>query len=397
MKILLTSDVLYPSQHGGFAASVYFLAKALAKHSDIEVYVLTTDFDIKKGTVPTDRWIKKENINLYYMSVPKFNRIFKLSLYFLINRGRIDKIINKIDFDIVHLNSFFSYITHHVAGYAVKRDKKVVISPHGELFSNPLLIKSFKKNLFFKLKSVKAMLSGSNTFHFTSIEEKSAFKKFLTKFNIVKQNKEISVIPNIADDSIFEIPKKRDCDYNFKYILFLGRISRIKNIEMLIKAFSNIKKDDLKLIIAGETGEDPYYSKELKQLVNELSLDSRIIFTEKRVLDGDKRALYQNAEATVLCSHSENFGMVVIESLAQKTPVIAVKTTPWEGLESHRCGFWIDKDENSLKLAIEKVLSLTDSEKNQFASNAFKYAKEFSAKKLSDRYREMYNEITNMK
>lgn len=393
MKILLASDVLYPSQHGGFAASVYSLAKALSKYDDIEVYVVTTSLDIKKKDIVLNRWIKQDNINLYYMKIPDFKRIFILSLYFFLKRKKIKEVLDSIDFDIVHLNSFFSYLTHYVAEYAALKNKKIIISPHGELFSTSLSIKSFKKKIFFKFKSVKNKVSSANYFHFTSVEEQESFKNLIKRFNIDKSLNEMFVIPNIADDSIFVEPENTMNKYHFKYFLFLGRISRIKNIEMLIKAFSELKKDDIKLIVAGWSSEDTAYSNELKLLVKKLNIDLKVIFTEKRVLDDEKRALYQNAEATILCSHSENFGMVVIESLAQKTPVIAVKTTPWEGLESHKCGFWIEKDENSLKLAMEKMLSLTDDEKNEFALNSLEYAKSFSSDTLADKYKKAYFNI----
>ncbi len=396
MKILFVTDAFYPSQSGGFAISVYFLAKALAQYEDIEIYVLTTNFDIKNSDIPVNRWVRRENINVYYINVPDFKKIFNISLYFLFNRNKIRKILDSIDFDIVNLNSFFSYLTHYIAEYAASKNKQIIISPHGEFFSAPLSIKSFKKSLFFKLKSVKDKISSANYFHFTSIEEENAFKNFIKNFNIDKPDNEMFILPNIVDDSIFKTPQKRISDYNFRYILFLGRISRIKNIEMLIKAFSDIKKDNLKLVIAGWTGEDSPYSNELKQLVKDFSLDSDVVFTEKRVVDDEKRALYQNAEATILCSHSENFGMVVLESLAQKTPVIAVKTTPWEGLESHKCGFWIEKDEISLKLAIEKVLSLTDAEKVELSLNALEYAKTFSSSKLAGAYKNTFMQIENM-
>jgi glycosyltransferase involved in cell wall biosynthesis len=59
----------------------------------------------------------------------------------------------------------------------------------------------------------------------------------------------------------------------------------------------------------------------------------------------------------VLPSKSENFGMVVAEALAARTPVITTKGAPWQELETHRCGWWIDMGVESLIEALEKAMS----------------------------------------
>ena len=66
----------------------------------------------------------------------------------------------------------------------------------------------------------------------------------------------------------------------------------------------------------------------------------------------EKYKLYANAYFSILVSHSENFGNVVIEALSQGTPVIASKGTPWEQL-AEKAGFWIDNDENSIACCID--------------------------------------------
>jgi glycosyltransferase involved in cell wall biosynthesis len=65
----------------------------------------------------------------------------------------------------------------------------------------------------------------------------------------------------------------------------------------------------------------------------------------------------RSGDVMVLPTYSENFGIVVAESLAVGVPVITTKGTPWEELNTTNCGWWIDLSELNLKKAIEKVIT----------------------------------------
>ncbi len=54
-------------------------------------------------------------------------------------------------------------------------------------------------------------------------------------------------------------------------------------------------------------------------------------------------------------SFSENFGMVVAESLATGVPVIVSKGAPWSEIEKHGCGLWVGTDPDCLVEAIKHI------------------------------------------
>ncbi len=70
------------------------------------------------------------------------------------------------------------------------------------------------------------------------------------------------------------------------------------------------------------------------------------------------------ASLNVLCapSHQENFGMSIAEGLLAGTPVIASKGTPWEELDTRRCGWWRDNSPAALAAALEEAFNLTPEE-----------------------------------
>ena len=70
-----------------------------------------------------------------------------------------------------------------------------------------------------------------------------------------------------------------------------------------------------------------------------------------------------DADLFVLPSLSENFGSVVIESLAQQTPVITTKETPWDELPRVGCGWWVDAGVEPLAETLKEAISLSDQER----------------------------------
>ncbi len=60
----------------------------------------------------------------------------------------------------------------------------------------------------------------------------------------------------------------------------------------------------------------------------------------------------------ISASASENFGIAIAEALSSCVPVICTKGTPWESVQSEKCGWWIDDDIESIDLALTEALSL---------------------------------------
>jgi glycosyltransferase involved in cell wall biosynthesis len=176
-------------------------------------------------------------------------------------------------------------------------------------------------------------------------------------------NYRICVIPNgieIENISIKSSWKKT------KTILYLSRIHPKKGIELLIDAIARIK-DVLvgyKIIVAGEG--DIHYIQSLKNRIQEQNVESVFDFVGG-VYGETKWALFQKADIFILPTYSENFGIVVAEALASGTPVIASKGAPWQELNTHRCGWWIDNDINTIAKTLKEAVALPEEEYRQMS------------------------------
>ncbi len=90
----------------------------------------------------------------------------------------------------------------------------------------------------------------------------------------------------------------------------------------------------------------------------------------------DKLAAYHRADLFVLPTYSENFGIVVAETMACGIPVITTKGTPWEELNTNNAGWWIDIGATPLAEALQKALQTSEAERLQMRQNGRKLVEE---------------------
>jgi len=127
---------------------------------------------------------------------------------------------------------------------------------------------------------------------------------------------DIEVVPNGVKLSDYDLPNLESL-HDFPYLLYLGRISWKKRIDLLIKAMPNINFK-FKLIIAGNDDEGERLK--LEETVRELNLSDRVKFVG--FIEGsEKTRIIKNSSLLTLPSENENFGNVILEAWACRKPV----------------------------------------------------------------------------
>lgn len=155
-----------------------------------------------------------------------------------------------------------------------------------------------------------------------------------------------------------------------RLFLFLSRIHVKKGCDLLLKAFATVAAKDpaLHLVMAGPCADS--YLAELKTLAEQLGISERVSWIG--MVRGDQKwGAFCAAEAFVLTSHQENFGIAVAESLACGLPVlISNQVNIWREIEADHAGFAEpDTIEGSTRL-LEKWMQLSPVERQQMADNA---------------------------
>ncbi|WP_242155169.1 glycosyltransferase family 4 protein [Aestuariivivens sediminis] len=164
------------------------------------------------------------------------------------------------------------------------------------------------------------------------------------------KNLDIRVVPLGVDTSLFKPSESKPKDLR---LLYVGRISRLKQIEKAIEAIVYIKSEqrvDCHLTIIGFISDTGYYQ-ELKKMVELNALHDCVTFMGP-LNQKDLIPYYQNASLLLLPSKHESFGMVMIEAMACGTPVVALKNTggPDEIIESGVNGYLCSPEDYSVEV-----------------------------------------------
>lgn len=136
----------------------------------------------------------------------------------------------------------------------------------------------------------------------------------------------------------------------FKFVS-VGSLNHWKAFDILVKSFAGIKNRDTELYIIGD-GED---RSTIEGLIHNFNLSGRVHLLGRL----DKEAIIQRlseADAFVLPSRGETFGVAYVEALAMGLPVIATRCGGPESFMTDECGLMVDVDDvEGLTVAMDKL------------------------------------------
>ena len=213
-----------------------------------------------------------------------------------------------------------------------------IIFPHGMLdpwFKEKYPIKHIKKQVYWWLKQGK-IIKQAKTVCYTTEEERRLAQSTFWPYCCEEKVTGLGVRnpPNpISSEQL--LTKKFPQLRGKRILLYLGRLHPKKGLDMLLRSFSGMSDENDCLIIAGPlNAKDPFQ----QSLLAESSNKANILWTG--MLKGSlKWQALKQAEALILPSHQENFGMVVAEALSVGTPVfITDKVNLWREVESYGAG-----------------------------------------------------------
>ncbi len=160
-----------------------------------------------------------------------------------------------------------------------------------------------------------------------------------------------------------------------KFILYIGRLSKMKNIKSLLKAFSLIgDKIDHNLVIVGDN--ETTLETEMKLAGLSAEIKKRVIFKQD-IDEESKCALMKNASLLVFASLYEGFGLPPLEAMACGCPVIVSDNSSLPEVCGEAAYYVNPENPSDISDAIITVLN-NNTLRNELINNGLKRAKQFS-------------------
>jgi glycosyltransferase involved in cell wall biosynthesis len=294
------------------------------------------------------------------------------------------------EFDVVLVQGIWQYTSFAVWRALHKTDTPYFVFPHGMLdpwFKRTYPLKHVKKLLYWPWAEYRVLRDAAAVL-FTSEEERRLARE---SFSLYRCNEKVvnygttGPPPDLEaarEEFLTRFPQLR----GKRLLLFLGRMHEKKGCDLLIRAFLDLhrsgRSDQALHLVMGGPSADQAYLQHLHHLAGSIEGDGgmAIPVTFTGMLDGPlKWGAFAAAEAFILPSHQENFGIAVAESLACGTPVlISNKVNIWREIVEDGAGLADEDDAAGTARLIDRWLVMPETERERMRENARKcFARRF--------------------
>jgi glycosyltransferase involved in cell wall biosynthesis len=352
MRILHVNPSLNPADGGPPEATRTLTAALLAQGHAVEIATLDAPDSPWLGSFPCTVHALGPGRFGKYRYCPAFPRWLEA---------------NATDFDIVVVHGIFQY--HALATRAVLRrlGRPYVLFIHGALdpwFKRRYPLKHAKKWLYWPWGDYRVVRDAARVLLTTDEERLLARQSFwLYRANETVVSFGTADPPPEANGEQVRLfhaafPALR----NRRFLLFLSRIDEKKGCRLLLESFARVAHQDPELLLVMAGPNSSGLRPGLEHLATAHGIHDRIVWTGT-VNGAAKWGAYRAAEAFVLTSHSENFGIVVAEALACGTPVlISKRVNIWREVVSAKAGLVADDElEASMSMLTDWMTRDTDS------------------------------------
>jgi len=356
LKILQLVHTLDPSV-GGVAASVLALSRGLARRGHrLDIVVLDDS---------ASPWLADIALPIHALGAGLTSYRYSSKLLpWLKKQGG--------DYDRVIVNGIWQYLSFAAWRRYAGSSIPYYVFPHGMLdpwFKETFPLKHLKKWLYWPWAEYRVLRNAAAVI-FTSEEERSQARKSFWLYRCREKVSPLGVeAPPISSNAKSEFLSRYPQLQNTRIFLFLGRLHPKKGCDMLLEAFAQMRSNDsISLILAGP--DQVGWESDLRRQVTRLNLTNRIVFTG--MLEGPmKQGAFANAEAFVLPSHQENFGISVVEALAARVPVlISNRVNIWREIEADRAGYVESDDLAGTTRLLQRWIGTAPAEREMVRENA---------------------------
>jgi glycosyltransferase involved in cell wall biosynthesis len=343
---------------GGVTRAVISLSKGLQQRG-VQIEIVASD-------KPESPWLSDQSLTVHALGQGLTGYHYSRALpKWLKEHG------DRFDCVIVH-----GILQHHSFAVWQRFHRTAIpyfVFPHGMLdpwFKRTFPLKHLKKWLYWPWADYRVLRDAAAVI-FTSEEERSRARQ---SFWLYRAKEKISPLgieeprptgPQAGHLFLAKFPEIE----KMRMLLFLGRIHPKKGCDLAIDALPrHASGEPVSLVIAGP--DQVGWTRQLRERVARMDVSPHVTFAG--MLEGPlKRGAFENADAFILPSHQENFGVSVIEALSFGVPVlISNQVNIWREIAADHAGYVEPDDLAGTTRLIERWLHTSPDEQNLMRVNA---------------------------
>ena len=255
-------------------------------------------------------------------------------------------------FDVVHIVGMYETIGAAVSLFASLCGVPYVLEPSGMLVP---ILRSFRKKAVYNALVGRQMAMQAQRVIATSDREATGIAEYGVREDkvVIRRNgvdlHEFETLPRYG-----QLRAKLGIASDAYVFLYLGRVCPIKQIEVLIDAFAQLRRPDSWLLVVGPDEKDGY-QEFLKDVAARTGISARIRFTGP-LYQQEKLEALVDADQFVMPSESESWGNAAAEAIAAGTPVIVTDRCGLAPFIRNRVGLVVPGNTTDIKCAMSKLM-----------------------------------------
>jgi glycosyltransferase involved in cell wall biosynthesis len=382
-RLMIFCDACLPGERGG--GGMWAVRNLAERFSDqFEVFIVTRDCDGRiDGTpyvrIPRNKWMTRPECEIYYASPSH------------LNARNFAELVEQVSPDLIYLNSLLSKpCVRFLLGrrFYLKREIPLILAPCGELAASAMKLSSVKKRSF--------LLAGRMLGLFRNLIWKAATSEERSDIENIIGKIPVTIAPELSPKDIlpeFSTEEKPVKEIGKLRLVFFSRVTPIKNLDFVLSRLAEIHEGEISLDVIGPTDDEEYLER-CRTMAAALSSNVNVNFlgplTRDQALD-----IVKTAHFMVLPTKGENFGYVVIESLAAGCPVLLSDQVSWGEVEQNGAGWLMPLDDiDSWHDKLLQCLKMDADTYRTMSSASREYAVRYlAAQEPIEIYRSMFDSV----
>lgn len=372
----------FPPGVGGAETYAYELADGLGRRGyDVDVYTQWVDD-------PDENVDINENVTVHRICKARKKFVTFETLWFSFKARRY---VDLEQYDIIH-GTLMPASTVAITPFN-NVEVPIVVTSHGTSISETKAVALetpadyLMKFFFHPMNVVMDTIAGNSSDAIIAISD-HAREELLNRYDFAPER--VHMIPHGVDTETF-LPQENPhpaVSQKKVTLLYVGRLGARKGLDLAMQALELIEEPEIEFLIAG-TGR---HERHLRKLAEQLGVSHQVEFLGY-VPDEELPALYSAADALVLPSRYEGFGLVLLEAVACGTPVIGTDVGGIPTAIDDDFGIVVKREVGTFA---EALRSITDNDRRyQMEKTAIETREKISWQRMIDDVTGLYAEILN--